>query len=323
MFRVFRTGATLALVATLSACLSTSHRISRDELANLARTAPAARGERVQVLQTFAGDEPPAAPRGGGGVYVGVGVSTSVGHSHSRPRGGSAARMTDKGKWWFLVAALAAVGFAASEGARYDGWVRVTPAHPLHLYGPSGEYTWIPLGSLSPDQAAWASRAYLRQEEGPWTTLGRRPLDRRGFTYSVLGGASEFPSEDLTERPGFLGHIQFGYHPAQQLGILFDVSTGWTENGLGDAVFDLRNALELQLFPLTVGILHAGVYGQIGLGTRWEDGYHEDDDRSTLWSVGPLLQLELTTRLAITGRAGLTGVYGARASEFGIGLSVY
>ena len=324
--------ALLALAASLTGCLSTSHRIRKTELMQLAQQQPQQRGARVRVLQTFAGDEPPAAPRDSSGGYVYVGVH-SHGHGHAGGggsvsgggggRGNVAAVKTSEGKFWFVGAALAAIGFAATEGARYDGYIALSPNHPVHLYGPNGEYMWVPLGQLDATQAAWASRAYIRSEEGSISYLGRRPLDRVGFTYSVFGGMSDFPSEDGTERRGFMSHIQFGYWPAQQLGIHFDIGMGWTENGLGDAVFDLRNALEIDLMPLQVGRFHAGAYGQIGIGVRWEDGYHEDDDQSTYWSVGPMVQIDWTTRLAVTGRAGLTKIYGETASEALIGLSIY
>jgi hypothetical protein len=36
-----------------------------------------------------------------------------------------------------------------------------------------------------------------------------------------------------------------------------------------------------------------------------------------------MVQLELTTRLAITARAGVVGLHEELASEFGIGISIY
>ena len=93
------------------------------------------------------------------------------------------------------AAAVAAVALAVTEGARYDGWVRLHPMHPVHLYGPGG-YRVMPLAWVDPETAAWSTRAVVRPNEGPWQPLGRAPLDRHGFTYSVLGGAGQVVSGD-------------------------------------------------------------------------------------------------------------------------------
>src|SRR5690606_27728348 len=116
-----------------------------------------------------------------------------------------------------------------TEGTRYDGWVGLHPMHPVHLYGPGGEYTWMPLAHLTPEVAAWADAAVVRQEEGPWRQLGRAPLNRRGLTYSLLLGGGEVSLIGDDPQPGFAGHIQFGFFPTQEVGVQLDLGFGWAE----------------------------------------------------------------------------------------------
>jgi len=194
--------------------------------------------------------------------------------------------------------------------------------HPVHIYGPNGEYGWVPLAQLDPDTAAWASRAYVRPEEGPWTPLGRAPLNRQGWTYSVLLGAGEIPSTTGSTDAGFLSHIQIGHFFTGDVGALFDIGLGWREDETAATVFTSRFSLELQVLPLTAGIIHAGGYGQVGTAALFDDGPGEDY-KSSLYGGGGILQLELTTRLAITARAGITVVHDEQVSDLTVGLSIY
>jgi hypothetical protein len=63
--------------------------------------------------------------------------------------------------------------------------------------------------------------------------------------------------------------------------------------------------------------------GQVGLGLRQEDGPKEIERRDTYIAGGAILQLELTTRLTITARAGITNIFGSTVSDIGVGLSIY
>lgn len=319
----------LAAAVGLSGCLSTTHRIPHQELQRLAQTPPEQRGQRVRVIQGFVtDDQPPAAPRvqGGATVVVVGDVHVGGGHHHvhrHRPNPKKLAKAkADKAEYYVILAALAAVGLAVTEGARYDGWVQVHPMHPVHLYGPNGEYGWVPLAQLTPETAAWARKAYIRPEEGPWRPLGRAPLNRRGWTYSVLLGAGQIPSSGDTNDAGFLSHIQFGYFPTGQLGLQADIAFGWREDELANTVLDARYALELDAMLLRAGKFHAGGYGQIGSAALFDDGPGRDT-RGVLLGAGVLLQLELTTRLALTGRAGIAQAHGERVQEFTAGLSIY
>ncbi len=334
----------VALLAVTSAgCPNENYRIKRDELMALSQQPPETRSTRVRVVQGL-GDQdtpPEPAPQVRGGVSVIVVAPIWVGgtphrhnyasrgpvnqHSHGGVpgRGGNvAAANKESAKAALVIGAIAATALAFTEGVRYDGWVAVHPMHPVHLWGPNGEYTWMPLADVTPEVAAWADHAALRRYEGPWQPLGRRPLDRQGFTYSLLLGSSEIALIGDDPKPGFLGHVQFGYFPLHQLGVQADVAWGWGNDDLGITIFDGRYSLELDVLPLDAGIFHAGGYGQLGLAYRSDDGI-QHSDQDTLLGIGGLLQLELTTRLALTLRAGQTWVHDEGLSELTFGVSIY
>ncbi len=336
----------LALLST--ACLSTSHRVSKGELRKLVTVAPEQRGDEVRVVQSIgSGDDPPRADRVQGGTAVYIHAPIWIGgqphhHSHGANNSGSGASgaghvsggkggvgfgTVAKGKKadseaWMVLAALAAVGLAATEGARYDGWVKVHPMHPVHPIGPYGEHSVVPLAHLDQRSVDWAHHAVIRQEEGPWNQLGRAPLNRQGFTYSVFLGAGETPVEGFEADPGFVGHIQFGYFPTKQIGLHLDLGMGWTEDDNRQTIFSSRTSLEVQAFLAKAGPIHAGLFGQAGTSHRFDDGIGTDNS-SGLLGGGGLLQLEVTTRLAITGRVGTTQAFGELNNEIGIGLSIY
>ncbi len=341
----------LGLALASTGCLSTSHRIGKGELLKLSRTAPEQRGERVRVVQGLGTTEgPPRADRVNNNTVVVVHSPIWIDgrpHHHGYHGGGSATSSTntgggtvgggskssggsslakskkDSGKALIILAAAAAVGLAATEGARYDGWVKLHPMHPVHLYGRYGEYTVLPLAQIDEQTAAWADHAYVRSNEGPFMKLGRAPLNRKGFTYSVLLGAGEVPLADGFEaEPGFNGHIQFGYFFSKQVGLQFDLGMAWTEDDVANTIYTSRNSLELQAFLAKAGPVHGGIFGQIGVASRFDDGI-QFDDTSSMLGGGGILQLDLTTRLALTGRVGATRSFGEVANEIGVGLSIY
>jgi hypothetical protein len=319
--------AAITLVA-FTGCLSTTHVIPNRDLMALAQTPPQQRGDNVRVIQGWAGTENPPEQTpvssttiivvDGGGHYHGGGGGNTFGPG--RP---SAQSKKDDAKVWIILAAIAVVTLAFTEGLRYDGWVRLHPMHPIHLYGWNGEYMWVPLAQLTPQHAAWARKAFVRPSEGPWLQLGRAPLNRVGGTYSLLLGGGEISSYDGAERAGFLSHIQFGGFFTPGLGLMLDIGLGWRNDGERADVFDSRWALELQAFPVRAGRLHLGFFVDGGLAARFEDVPQGADRLSWLLGGGALVQVELTTRLAITARAGLVGLHEELASEFAVGLSIY
>lgn len=293
----------------------------------------------MRVVQTFVTSEQPPKARPaetrcvGCNIHVSTGTtgrSTSGGHRSSGGGGGSVSVGSIDGEAAAALAvvvvasaAVIAVVAAGSEGARYDGWARVEGNHPLHLYGPNDDYRLVSLDDLTMEEAEWATRAYMRESEGNWQGLARAPLNRQGWAYSVFLGAGLIGDMAATASPGTISHIQLGYFPTHELGLHVDIGFGWggPSNGkIPGTRFEARAALEAQLMPFQSGKVHAGVFGQIGNSLRTAAA---GGGTSDIYSAGGLMQLDLTTRLAVTGRAGLTRAYGESATELSLGLSIY
>lgn len=327
-----------AAAALLGGCLTNTYKISQGELTRLAATPPEQRSERVRVVQEFEGETPPAQPAVTGEtqvVFVPRTVIVVDGHGghqgygshhsgHGGRGGGKGGKLggggDGKGAVIALVAMAAGAGIvlAATEGQRYDGWVRLHPMHPVHLWGPWG-YGVVPLAQLDPATAATATKAVIRDREGPWQTLGRAPLDRQGWSYSVLGGAGEIDGWD-GRGTGAQFHVQLGYYPAHQVGVQLAWTPAWRDDVMGETILDLRLGLELDVLPLDAGPLHGGGYLNGSLGWRTD---RDGTDEAAFSGGGAKLQLELTTRLAVTGRFGVTRAYGELARDATVGLSIY
>src|SRR3990172_3405335 len=258
------------LAILTSGCLGPLYRVDQDELHRLSRLPPDRRGENVRVVQQFGNRERPPS---GGGAHVGVGVGVVVvgggggpgppGHSRHPPT--PVASKQAGGAALMILAAGTAVGLAFSEGSRWDGWTRVHPEHPLHLYGRHGGHLYVPLAALSPDHAAWAEEAIIAEDEGPlFQRTQRAPLDRTGFTYGVDLGAGGVATAARNAPVGFLGHLQFGGFPWNEFGILGTIGLGWADDSEGDALFNTRIALELHYYPIAFGLARPGVFVMAG-----------------------------------------------------------
>jgi hypothetical protein len=325
-----------AIALVTSGCLSTTHEVPLEELYRLSYEPTAERSGEVRVRQKFGHQsEPPPAPRVHAGTSVVVDGPIWVGGQPrpsgrpGGPAGGGASTANnlaelkaDSAKALLIAAAAVGAGLAVTRGARYDGWVELHPMHPVHLIGPTGEYTYMPLSQITPATVDWARRAYVREDEGPWRRLGRRPLERRGFAYGFFLGSGQLAV--LGEEPlvGFLGRVNLSYHPSELIGLGVDFGFGWTDDGFGNTIFDGRYAGQLSAYPLRAGRLHGGFYGQLGAASRSDDGLGYDDG-SSLLGGGVLLQLDVTTHFAIAGRAGITRAYGDSLSDVGIGINIY
>ncbi len=224
-----------------------------------------------------------------------------------------------------VIAAVALVAVAAVEGSRYDGTVQLHPMHPVHLWGRDGGYTVVPIAWLDASLAAWAEKGVVRSTEGPWRELQRQPLWRQGLTYAMYGGTGSMESVagDKAAGPAFL--IQGGYFPTDEIGILASMFFGWRDNRYQETMFDSRYFLELDYYPIKAGALHAGLFGGIGAAYRFEDlpdGTFAGGG-ARMFTGGALFQLELHTRIALTGRLGITHTYNERTSDMLVGISVY
>jgi hypothetical protein len=324
-----------------SGCAVNSYRIPTSELVRLAQVPPDARGQRVRVIQEVVASDVPAAPPVSGETEVVIAPQLDVAVGvHRGPRGyrgggfgGKIGGAGNDGKAAavaiLVLAATALVTAAVVEGSRFDGYAQLHPMHPVHLIGRDGGYTVLPLAWIDADAAAWADTAVVRPNEGPWRPIERAPLSRQGLTYGMYGGSGSLRSADGTTAMGPAWTVQLGVFPTQQVGLVASLFFGWRDNQLGATLFETRTTAELQVLPIQLGILHAGLYGGVGVAHRFEDairlgdGVVAGDETSAALVGGAMLQLDLNTRIALTGRLGLARAHGEEMRDVLVGISVY
>jgi hypothetical protein len=329
----------------VAGCGVNSYKIPAGELTRLAHTPPAARGEHVRVIQDIvASDVPAATPvrseteiifvphvnisagvrtrNRGGGWGGGIGSGGKIGGAGNDGKAAAVAIL--------FVAATALITAAAIEGSRFDGYARLHPMHPVHLIGRDGNYTVMPLAWIDPRAAAWTDTAVVRPTEGPWLHLERAALTRTGVTYGMYGGIGSLRSADRTVETGPAWTVQIGYFPSQRFGILASVFFGWRDNRFDATLFETRTTGELQFFPVQVGRLHAGLYGGGGVAYRFEDAIKlsgnevvAGNERTGALIGGAMFQLDINTRLALTGRLGIAWAHGEQMTDALVGLAVY
>ncbi len=260
--------------------------------------------------------------RGGGSAPSGKsGLNLNMGGGGGGDKGAAIAIL--------VVAAVALFAVVAVEGSRFDGFARMHPMHPVYLVGRDGEKVVLPLAWIDPQTAAWAKHGFVRRNEGPFQELERAPLDREGWNFSMYGGVGIYSGIDGSRGSGPASTIQLGYFPVTEFGIVGSLFMGWRDNEVGTTNFQARYGIEGQIYPISRGFLQVG--GYIGAGgayrsdERFIDGElvdHESESGRAL-SAGLILQLDINTRIALTGRFGYTDTFGERTAESLFGLSVY
>jgi hypothetical protein len=224
------------------------------------------------------------------------------------------------------VVAGAAGGFvlAASEGARYDGWVAVHPDEPLHLVRADGRTDPVRLSSLSPGQAAAARSAIVYEgQEGRFSRLGRAPLDRAGFTLTTAMHLGGIPQLDRTVATGFGGYLHLGANIANAvtLGLAGTADTGLDSSS---PMLVATVAPELHIYPTR----YVGIYGGAGWSFRnTRADWNTRADEGYVIRGGLVGEVPVTTRLTLQARAGVTEyVFETRTPvtwEGGLGLAIY
>jgi hypothetical protein len=226
-----------------------------------------------------------------------------------------------------VIASLAAVGAGLTEGMRFDGDVAVVPQQLIYLQDGHGGERPLPIASLTTADLAGAERAVLRDDEGfGLMRLDRAPLDRRGFAFKVDVGSVE--TVVAGNKPlGFASHVQFGYFPFQRFGLLAGLDLAGA--GGEDAFSRHALTLEAQLFPINFWRIHLG--GSLHAGSAVTD--QGTSDTNKVWGVpsvggGAIVELALTTRLALTARVDWTALRSAPgnwsyARSLSAGLAIY
>jgi hypothetical protein len=319
-------GARLACTLLSSVgCLSQSYELSADELERIVQLPAEERGEHLRVTQqtslssdTGLIEQGPPWPHAGG-IWI---VDGEGGHHHRGRRHHShdsddddydtaddeAADALAAAVVVVAAAATVAVSVGITEGARFDGWVQAPSDHPVLLVDDSGRHRWERLDRLTADDVHRIDRAVLPDGGGALARLARHPLDRAGFVYQLEFGAEPAPFEGPTLALAARGGI--GFMPDQRYGFLLGAAFS-TASG-DDAVeasptlsIDYRTFLQVETWPLRMGRWHVGAYGELGYGWALADdrlSSHAAD--GPMVALGCALQLDWTTRLALTLRAG-------------------
>ena len=299
-------------------CLSQSYEVSGPELQRLVELPAEERGERVRVTQqTSFGDELD-------GSDAALFITTEHGlHHHHRHHHGlfttsdadvDAGDAEDALATAVVVAALAAtaaVTLGATEGARFDGWVQAPADHPLLLVEADGQRRWGRLETLSEGDLRGLDHAVFPDFAGDLERLERHPLERRGFVYQLELGAEHSPFEGSAL--AISGRGALGYMPSQRFGVLFGAafSTAQQDDPTlasrpGSTLsFDHRVFLQLEGWPVSAGRWHLGPYAELGYAWALADApLAELAADGPMLALGAALQLDWTTRLAVTLRAG-------------------
>lgn len=213
-----------------------------------------------------------------------------------------------------VVAAVAAVAGgavivgAAVEGARFDGYADVASDHPVLLISHTGRRSWKRLNELNATDASLAERALISKHDGFVDERQRAPLDRVGFSYQLEAGAASLMTPYGARDMGFSMRAAVGYCPWQTLGLYWGGQFGSGDTTLAGNptpfALNLRTYAQVEYWPLALGRLHAGPFAEVGVGQQLLD--EATGTRSHFGAslaLGMALQLEVTTRLALTLRA--------------------
>jgi len=312
------------LLLASTGCLSQSYEISAPELQRLVGLDPEERGDHVRVTQQTAfGNDTSGMSTELDAADWALLIASGTSHDLDLDDSDSGDDEGDDGSAeTALAVAVAAVAVTATaaltvgvtEGVRFDGWVQAPVQHPVLLVDAWGERRWARLETLTFDQVRGVDRAVLPDFADDLRRLERHPLDRAGFVYQLELGAepAAFDGASLA----FAARGALGFMPDQHYGFLFgaafasasaeDPPQRPTSATLG---VDHRVFLQAEAWPLSAGAWHLGPYAELGyawaraddpLGTRAADGW--------MLAFGAALQLEWTTRLAMTLRAGAAWV---------------
>jgi hypothetical protein len=203
-----------------------------------------------------------------------------------------------------VIAVLATIGLVATEGARYDGSVAMYPWQPVHLKDANGQERDVPLAQLTPMDVSATTKAEVMDDEG-WgmLRLGRRSLDRRGFAFKMDLG-SMVSSCSCLHADGVAANLQFGYFPHHRLGLLADWSPAGGSDSDGKSFYRHNLNFEAQFFPLDLWRIHLGGFGHAGVQYAFDAS--GGTRNGAAYGGGLILEVSLTTRLALTARADYT-----------------
>lgn len=229
-----------------------------------------------------------------------------------------------------VMGAAFTVGMIATEGARFDGWTRVHPAQPVHLVYQGGQQRAVPLYLLSAADLTGVEEAAISENDGRVDRLERAPLDRKGLVWRFDAGLVGGGTIDRQPALGWGALMGLGYFPHQTFGVLVTGTVAGGNHG-GTDYINGRLALEANWLPLSLGRLHLGAFGMVG--RQWAESSSDAFDKvshgSWVTGGGGLVEVGITTRLALVLRAGLlkdmpdVGPSAPTAKLATLGFSIY
>lgn len=339
----------VAAVVQSTACTVHQYEIPRAELDRLARAPAEERGTHVRVLQqtwydqdelvSFDAQEADAATNAGLLVLVQTAEERRLrkhgqrentrsdddndDDSDDNDNDGDAARLAGAAFAALAVATVILAPAAVTEGLRHDGYAKLEEDQPLFLVGPQ---RWVSLAELQPDDVKGAKRAVAPGWGGRIAPLERRPLDRVGLGYTLEFGAARLPRSSADPLLGYGGRLTLGGHPLQELGLFVGAQFAYGSH-LGDARFLGKVFGAAEYLPASLGRLHAGLFAEGGLSGYADDSPDTDERSGPFVTLGPVFQFALSTRLALTLRAGATNTVTDDARswlpEAAFGVAVY
>jgi len=138
----------------------------------------------------------------------------------------------------------------------------------------------------------------------------------------MYGGIGSLRSANGSLAMGPAWTVQLGYFPTQELGILASVFFGWRNNDLDATLFETRYTAELQYLPVQLGILHAGLYGGVGLAyaSRTRSSCRGNqivtgNESSSALVGGANVPARADHALALTARLGISRAHGEQMHD--------
>jgi len=274
-------------------------------------------------------------PGGGGGAWRGTpsgGGSSGGGGSNLNLSGGGngGEAMVLLAVVLCAIAVVMAISLVSSEGVRFDGIAQMSPWQPVHLKQRTGNELVIALGDLTPVAIDGVVEAKVMDDEGYGIrTLDHLRLDRRWAPVFKLDGGSMTFARGQDVHSGFIADMQFGLFVRPWLGLMLTAGVGGAGDEYGATLTRHTFGFELQSLPVALGPLQLGGYFNVGAAAIASTAGSGDVEWGNAIGGGVLGELQVTSRLALTLRAGANEAFFANsgttspAATFTAGIALY
>ena len=230
-----------------------------------------------------------------------------------------------------VIAVVTSVSLVCSEGIRFDGMAQMSPWQPVHLKQRGGGELVIALGDLSPVAIEGVVEAKVMDDEGYGIrTLDHRRLDRRWApVFKLDAGSMTFTRGSGDVRSGFVSNMQVGLFARPWLGLLLTAGVGGAGDGYGATISRHTFGLETQSLPVALGPVQLGGYLNVGAAAIASTATNEPVEWGNAIGGGLLGELQVTSRMALTLRAGANQAFFANsgttspAATVTAGLAIY